>query len=283
MIEYKIINETNSNTNPYADLTVLPVKNFPNGERIYELPHITEDEGIIFVLKYEGDADLFALFVYATLCTNPKMLYLPYLPYGRADRKVDTKLPTIEAIVKLLNMCDFKYIVIQEPHNPNAILPFLNAQIMTGSVTAHWDKIIAQHSITHLCFPDKGSAERNKEFIEKYYTDLEIIEIEKKRNPITGAIESMQLVENIDLTNAKVLIVDDICSKGGTFIGAGNLLRQQGAQEVYLYVNYCERTIYDGDILKQNSPINMVYTDAFSAVGLFSAEKLTLLQHIVAD
>lgn len=276
MIKYKIYKEEENIT---ENLINLPSVFFPNGERVYALPPLQSDDEIIFVLQYESDADLFALLALATCCPNTKHLYLPYLPYGRADRQVDIKLPTIKAMITLLNACKFEIIAIQEPHNAAAIVPYLETSVVCGVVLKHWEAIIEKENITHLCFPDEGSAIRYNKLIEE--VGLPYITIIKKRDPVSGKITSMALENNPDLTGARVLIVDDICSKGGTFLGAGELLRQQNAENVFLYVNHCERTAYEGELLKSESPIDMVYTDRLSSYGLFNADKLTLLPEFV--
>ena len=47
----------------------------------------------------------------------------------------------------------------------------------------------------------------------------------------------------------KILIVDDICSRGGTFYHSAKKMKELGAEEVYLYVTHCENTILEGDLL----------------------------------
>jgi ribose-phosphate pyrophosphokinase len=39
-----------------------------------------------------------------------------------------------------------------------------------------------------------------------------------------------------------------------------NALKEQGFGEIYLLVAHCENTIFEGDVLKENTPINKVIT-----------------------
>ena len=55
-------------------------------------------------------------------------------------------------------------------------------------------------------------------------------------------------------------IVDDICSKGGTFYHSALKLKEFGATNIYLYVTHCENSIYDGELLKNNGLIEKIYT-----------------------
>ena len=56
-----------------------------------------------------------------------------------------------------------------------------------------------------------------------------------------------------------VVIVDDICSKGGTFLLASQLIKENIGHENYtinLIVAHCETAIFEGELLKDGSPFN---------------------------
>ena len=61
------------------------------------------------------------------------------------------------------------------------------------------------------------------------------------------------------MTDKKVLIVDDICSAGGTFKFSAMKLKELGAKDVALYVSHCEDNIQNGDLLKTDL-ISKIYT-----------------------
>ena len=56
-----------------------------------------------------------------------------------------------------------------------------------------------------------------------------------------------------------ILIIDDICSKGGTFYYAAKALKELGARNIYLYVTHCEKTITSGNIYYGNE-IAQIFT-----------------------
>jgi ribose-phosphate pyrophosphokinase len=81
----------------------------------------------------------------------------------------------------------------------------------------------------------------------------------KKRDWNTGKILGLELM-NKEVVNGKdVLIIDDICSRGGTFYHSAKALKEAGAKNIYLYVTHCENTILDGDLLTSGL-IEKVYT-----------------------
>ena len=62
--------------------------------------------------------------------------------------------------------------------------------------------------------------------------------------------------------DCNVLIVDDICSKGGTFYHSAKKLKELGAKNIYLYVSHCENTILEGDLLTSGLIEKVFTTDS---------------------
>ena len=74
-------------------------------------------------------------------------------------------------------------------------------------------------------------------------------------------IEGLDLMGNVEAINGKdILIIDDICSRGGTFYHSAKVLKEAGAANIYLYVTHCENTIHEGELLKEDSLIERIYT-----------------------
>ena len=78
----------------------------------------------------------------------------------------------------------------------------------------------------------------------------------------------------------KAIIVDDLCSKGGTFILTASKLREMGATEIYLVVTHCEDTIFSGDILKTDL-IKKVYTT--NSILSKEHEKIELTENYIKN
>lgn len=74
-----------------------------------------------------------------------------------------------------------------------------------------------------------------------------------------------------------VLIIDDICSKGGTFYHSAKKLKELGANKIYLYVSHCENTIYSGELLKDNGLIEKIFTTD-SILTDFTSPKIELVE-----
>jgi ribose-phosphate pyrophosphokinase len=82
----------------------------------------------------------------------------------------------------------------------------------------------------------------------------------KNRDWETGQIVGYDIVHPNNVNGKNVLIVDDICSKGGTFYHAAKALKAAGAKSVSLYITHCEKSIILGDLAASDDLVDHVYT-----------------------
>ena len=82
----------------------------------------------------------------------------------------------------------------------------------------------------------------------------------KQRDWRTGKIQGLTLLGETEKVKGKnVLIIDDICSRGGTFYHSAKLLKDNLVKDVFLYVSHCENTVLEGD-LPDSGLIKKIYT-----------------------
>ena len=89
----------------------------------------------------------------------------------------------------------------------------------------------------------------------------------KHRDWRTGKIQKLELVGAEKVKGRTVLIVDDICSRGGTFTHTAKALKEAGAESIFLYVTHCENTIRDGSVLTDG-----LITHVFTSDSIFRGE-----------
>lgn len=146
-------------------------------------------------------------------------LILPFAPGARQDRLNDQgdALFTAKSIAKIINNSHIKSVTLLDPHS-DVFPALLNAEVNI----VHIDKCIQSHSqgLTHIIAPDAGARKR-AELIGKYFK-LPVIQAWKTRDIATGAITGFG-IEPFE-TKGRVLVVDDICDGGGTFIGLADIL-----------------------------------------------------------
>ena len=176
-------------------------------------------------------------------------LFMPYCVNARQDRvKSDEDIFTLKYFADVINWLEFDSVTILDPHSyvSEALinnLKIINAKRLIDEViTCH----IGLHRNVSVFYPDAGACKR--------YTDLKLnipfTYGEKSRDWETGEIKGLNVCGDSNLIKGRdILIVDDICSRGGTFYHSAKKLKELGANKIYLYVSHCENTILDGDLL----------------------------------
>lgn len=209
---------------------------------------------------YESDAELFTLICLKGWLDDhdyqtPVDLFLPYAPNARQDRvKQWNDVFTLKHFCKTINSLNFSEVMIIDPHS-NVVSALLD-RVAVWMPVSNIEKAIKESSAEVLFFPDEGSQKRyNKVF--NMPTTFSV----KDREWGTGRINSLILMNPEMIAGKRVLIVDDICSYGGTFVRAAKALRGAGAVSVDLYVTHCEPNIFKGGTyIEHPSPIDHIYT-----------------------
>ncbi|QNK57452.1 ribose-phosphate pyrophosphokinase [Paenibacillus sp. PAMC21692] len=230
----------------------LTFKTFPNGETLVDGGEIKglARENNLLDFKYGNDGDLIKLmFVKKHLdeMRSKVSLLIRYMPYSRMDRTEGDSVFTLKHTASFLNGLGFEEITVVEPHSDvtTALLDRSKAEYPTSLLLARvMEETGFDASRDFLFFPDAGAQKRYSKV--KGFKQLVGF---KSRDFETGEIRSLELVGNIDATEFKAIIVDDLCSYGGTFLRSAERLREAGASEVYLLVGHCEDAVFKGDML----------------------------------
>ncbi len=210
---------------------------FPDGTsqvwKIEDLPNWTELSIVEIVWAFENEAELIHVCQLARLVneeiTDVGTIIAPYLPYARQDKSVaNGQSFALETAKRILNAAGIQRIITFDAHSKS------HGIVSLSPVEFH--KSIFSHDV--VCFPDKGAAERygNTEAFGK----APIIHCEKIRNQGTGEITGLKVVGGTPeiLTDKKVLIVDDICDGGMTFIKVAEALQSFQPKQVDLAVSH---------------------------------------------
>lgn len=148
---------------------------------------------------------------------------LPYLPYGRADRRfVEGDCFGLEIFGRILETTGVWEILTLDAHSHKELssrLTDVNPEVFIGKSAVNFSFRAASDKI-NILYPDKGAAERyslpvdfgcNIKSVAANY-----LYAEKQRDPATGKLLGFKVP---DLAGLPTLIVDDICDGGGTFLG----------------------------------------------------------------
>lgn len=186
------------------------------------------------------------------------VLYMPYIPNARMDRvKNKDEIFTLKWFSEFINALELSRVVVLDPHS-NVATALIDRVEVVNAVKYVGDVVNVLNNGLGLdvlfCYPDEGAAKR---YSEQIYGDY-VFGI-KHRDWRTGKIESLELTHPDKVAGRNVLIVDDICSRGGTFTHTARALKEAGAKEIFLYVTHCEDTIFKGSVLTDGL-ISRVFT-----------------------
>lgn len=238
---------------------------FPNGETIFKTKRMNPLEDIgnyfVFELKYESDADIAKLIIVKNYITEnfidaDCILHMNYIPYSRMDRKIEGFIFSLKYFCKIINELNFAEVVVLDPHS--YVSTALLDRVKEFSIIPLVNLVLQYETIDYIFYPDNGAYKRYGEVL-KFDTQKRTFYGSKKRDLQTGKITGYNLVDAPDLIGKNILIVDDLCAKGFTFMKAGEALKLAGAKRVVLYVTHCEETIYRGELLTTNV-IDHIYT-----------------------
>ena len=240
----------------------LPVEwsRFPCGERKLTLGSLKIPENMLFEqislnFKYEADSDIVDLLLIVDaikrcpwLNYKKLVLLITYMPYGRQDRVCNRGEPhSLKVICELINSLGFDKVFIVDPHSDVVEALLNNVDLITmdyivfaadGGPFTECDAFVS---------PDGGAYKKVTKCAQIHGTP--IIRADKIRDVKTGNLSGFEVYAD-DLTGQDVLILDDICDGGGTFIGLAQKLRDNGATKVSLYVTHGKFTKGVKEILK---------------------------------
>lgn len=150
-------------------------------------------------------------------------LILPYLPGARQDRSNPTGdvLFTAKSVADDINRREFARVISVDPHSP--VMPSLIDAFVEFPLERVYKRI--PNTYDGIIAPDKGAVNRAK--VAARVMGLDYVCASKTRDVSTGKITGFEVP---DLgAGANYLVVDDICDGGGTFIGLGEKIIEQGA------------------------------------------------------
>jgi ribose-phosphate pyrophosphokinase len=186
-------------------------------------------------------------------------LVLPYVPYARQDRVAVEGEPLSAAVFcNLINALAFDQVEIWDPHSDvtPALLKNVRIRSTRDLMFAAFGMKGGAGLLRECAFvaPDAGARKRVSTLAKMF--DTEVVFADKKRDPVTGKLSGAQVQG--DVPAKPLLVVDDICDGGGTFIELARVLREKTDQPLYLYVTH-------GLFTKGLEPLKACYDGVFSA------------------
>ncbi|QYJ20642.1 ribose-phosphate pyrophosphokinase-like domain-containing protein [Achromobacter sp. ES-001] len=220
---------------------------FPGGESQVTVPaglRAAADAATEFrihaLLKAANDVMQLLMLTDALRRLNPAVpvhLDMPYVPYARQDRVCNPGEALGAAVFcKLINDQQYATVTITEPHSD--VTPALLQRVRVVDAAAFVGRALAAPAFAKgvtLMAPDAGARKRVQALAKKLGV-ADVRYAEKVRDPQTGRITETRVPD--DIPDQPILVVDDICDGGRTFLELALALADKTRQPLYLYVTH---------------------------------------------
>jgi len=160
---------------------------------------------------------------------------VPYLCYGRSDKKDQPRVPiTARLVADMLEIAGADRYMTLDPH-AGQIQGFFNVpgDVLTAShmlIRYIKDNLLTEMNDPVVVATDLGFAKKARNFAADL--DLPVAFIEKRRHDNLAQAEALTLIG--DVTHRDVIIVDDEVDTAGSISEAVEVVKQNGAHDVYL-------------------------------------------------
>lgn len=221
---------------------------FPGGEIQVRIPQLIEEERVILTWKPTNSNDLMMLLLTCNALKNAGIydVYLDclYLPYARQDRVCSPgEALSLEVICKILDSLELTGINLWDVHNEATTFQyFLNSFVMNIEIVDIFKrfKIIEDFDTDNLlvCAPDGGAMSKAQDLCNQLQLSSPVY-FEKTRDQKTGEILTYDFRSfEWCIDDRDILVVDDICDGGRTFIEAAKYLKEKTEGKLFLYVTH---------------------------------------------
>ncbi len=153
---------------------------------------------------------------------------IPYVPYARQDRASNEgEANSIQIMAQLINMCDFARVHVWDAHSDVATALINNVDPVHVASLVPYE--LTKGKI--LIIPDAGAAKKLKFFANCHGMDY--VMCGKTRDTMTGELSKISVdwcsLSNNDHKGRDMIIVDDICDGGRTFINLSKAFHESNS------------------------------------------------------
>jgi ribose-phosphate pyrophosphokinase len=163
-------------------------------------------------------------------------LVIPCMFQQQHDRRFhENESFELKNVCKFINSCKFKRVHVFHPHSDNTEMGLNRFRLINNSkfITKVLNDINAKPI---LLSTDAGSYKWINKLADVIEFKGEVYGANKSRDLITHKLT--QVIDRQDFEGRDILIVDDLCVFGGTFIGLAKLLKERNVGKLYLAVSH---------------------------------------------
>lgn len=162
-------------------------------------------------------------------------LVIPYLPYARQDRVcAPGESLSLKVFCDIINSQSYESVEVWDVHSD------VSLALLDRVINRHQSEFVSklpvkESNCRYLVAPDAGALKKINQVSD--ITHYPVVRADKTRAPFTGEItETIVYAKHLGLSD--VLIVDDICDGGYTFLQLAKALRHKTYGKINLYVTH---------------------------------------------
>jgi ribose-phosphate pyrophosphokinase len=199
---------------------------------------------------------------------------IPYFGYARQDRKAQPRQPiTSKLVADLLTTAGVNRVVTVDLHAAQ-IQGFFNIPVDEMQALPLLANYFSNKNIEDVCVvsPDHGGATRARKLAVALDAPVAIID---KRRPKPNVAEVMGILGDIKGKNC--IIVDDMIDTGGTIVAGIEMLKKEGALNIFVA---CTHPVFSGEAvnrLQNSSADEVVVTNTITLPEERVFEKLRIV------
>lgn len=198
-------------------------------------------------LRSSDDIMSLLLFTDAVRRVNPRIkmnLIIPYLPYARQDRVMNPgEALSVRVMADVINLMRYDEVIFHDPHSEVGVACVNNGvnwpvQFIIGGFhrEEEHNALSTQIKDMTLIAPDAGAMKKVMNVAKEFECES-VVTCEKVRDTKTGEITQTRVHDLEKVTDKDVLIIDDICDGGRTFIEIAKVLGDK-PKSISLYVTH---------------------------------------------
>lgn len=160
-------------------------------------------------------------------------LLIPYFPYARQDRVCNAgEALSVKVVAQLINAMNYATVTVVDPHSPVLVAALDRCFVVEQS--AAFKGIKPSFSNITIVAPDVGAIKKTEDFA-KLVGAKDVLYCNKKRNLKDGKILGFDIL-NVEILNndSELLVLDDICDGGRTFLEVANAIDNAGYRHLPL-------------------------------------------------
>ena len=225
------------------DLAKCVVVKYSNQETCVTVGESVRDEDVFIIQSGCGEINdsLMELLIMINACKTASArritAVVPCFPYARQDKKDKSRAPiTAKLVANMLTVAGANHVITMDLH-ASQIQGFFNIPVdnlyAEPSTLKYIRDKIEDHKNVVIVSPDAGGAKRATSIADKLDVDFALIHKERKK---ANEVSRMTLVG--DVKDRVCILVDDMADTCGTLGLAAQVLRDNGATNVYAMVTH---------------------------------------------